>query len=41
MTDLTNNLLEKAFRELQSQRQTHPGEEGMVLHETQPPSLPP
>jgi hypothetical protein len=40
MTDLTNNPLEKALRELESRRPTQHGADGMVLHETPPPSPP-
>jgi hypothetical protein len=37
MTDLTNNILETALRELESRRPTQHGADGMVLHESPPP----
>jgi hypothetical protein len=40
MTDLTNDILETALRQLESQRPTGYGAEGMVLHEAPPPSHP-
>jgi hypothetical protein len=39
-TDLTNNILEKALRELESQRPTAHGATAMVLHESSPPTPP-
>ena len=40
MTDLTNEILEKAFRELQPQCPTEQGVDGMVLHDAPPPGPP-
>jgi hypothetical protein len=40
MTDLTNNILERALHEMEAQRQGEHGSTAMVLHES-PPSCPP
>ena len=37
MTDLTNEILERAFRESEARRPTEHGAEGMVLHDAPPP----
>ena len=40
MTVLTNEILERAFRELESQRPIEQGADGMVLHDAPPPYPP-
>jgi hypothetical protein len=38
MTDLTNDIVQTALRELEARRPTQHGAESMVLHESAPPS---
>jgi hypothetical protein len=40
MTDLTNDIVQSALHEMESQRPTQDGAEGMVLHESPPPFPP-
>jgi len=40
MTDLTNEILERAFQESQTQRPSEHGADGMVLHDALPPYPP-
>ena len=37
MTDLTNDILERALHESQPQRPTEHGADGMILHDAPPP----